>query len=63
MGGLPTLALPSVRGPNASHRGTKTAVAHKWADRLDSPCRLGGTQCFKAGDKISSCPQVGVVAT
>ena len=43
--------------------GTKSAVAHKWAGPLHNPCRLGGPQRFKAGDKISSGPQVGTLAT
>ena len=42
--------------PNASKRGTKSEVAHKWANWLHKPCRLGGPQRFKAGDKIRSGP-------
>ena len=49
--------------PNTSERGTKSAIAHKWAGWLHNPCRLGGPQRFKGGDKISSGPQVGEVAT
>ena len=30
---------------------------------LHHPCRLGGPQCFIAGDKIKSVPQVGGLAT
>ena len=34
---------PAVWGvPNASERGTKSEVAHKWTDWLHHPCRLGG---------------------
>ena len=51
------------RVPNASERGTKLAVAHKWAWSLHNPCHLGGCQCFRAGKKISSGPQVGMGAT
>ena len=30
---------------------------------LPWPCRLGGTQCFRAGDKIRNVPQIGPLAT
>ena len=41
---------PAVRGvPNASQRGTKSKVAHKWARWLHHTCRLGGAQRFTAG--------------
>ena len=43
--------------------GRESEVAHKWAGWLHNPCRLGGPQRFKAGDKISSGPQMGRVAT
>ena len=49
------------RVPNASERGTKSEVAHKWARWLHNPCLLGCPQRFKAGEKISSGPQVGRV--
>ena len=49
--------------PNASAQGTESRVAHKWAQWLHNPCRLGGPQRCRAGDKISSGPQVGLVAT
>ena len=78
--------------PNASEQGGKSAVAHKWANWLHNPYRLGGSptlqsggqnhkwptsgrigyithtvcggpQRFRAGDKISSSPQVGGLAT
>ena len=49
--------------PNASERGTKLAMAHKWAKWLHNPRRHGGPQRFRVGDKISSGPQVGRVAT
>ena len=49
--------------PNASERGTKSQVAHKWAQWQDNPCRLGDTQRFRVGDKISTRPQVGRLAT
>ena len=44
-------------------RGTISEVAHKWADWLCHPCRLEGAQLFSAGDKMSSGPQVGGLAT
>ena len=49
--------------PYASQRGTKSVVAHKWADWLNNPCRLGGPQRFTSGDKISIGPQMGRLAT
>ena len=42
------------------HRGgTKSEVAHKWGDWLDHPCRPGGPQCLRAGNKIRSGSQMG----
>ena len=38
-------------------------MAHKWAQWLHNPCRLGDPLCFMAGDKIRSGPQVGLVAS
>ena len=37
--------------PNASKRGTKPAVAHKWAWWLHNPCLVGGAQRFKAWEQ------------
>ena len=55
---------PAVWGvPNALERGTKSEVAHKWADWLHHPCRMGGPQRFRAGNKIRRGPQVGGLAT
>ena len=55
---------PTVWGvPNTLGPGTKSEVAHMWADWLDHPYHLGGPQCFKAGDKIRIGPHVGLVAT
>ena len=43
---------PAVYGVrNASERGTKSAVTHKWVDWLHSPCRVEGSRRFRAGDK------------
>ena len=35
--------------PNALEWGTKSAVAHNWADGLHNPCCLGDPQRFKGG--------------
>ena len=44
---------PAVSGiPNASERGAKSEVAHKWAKWLPHPCRIGDPQRFRAGGKI-----------
>ena len=58
VGRLATSPLPC-GVPNASKRGTKSEVAHKWAWWLHHPCLLGGPQRFSTGDKIRSGPQVG----
>ena len=55
---------PAVSGiPTASERGAKSEVAHKWANWLPHPCRIGDPHRFKAGGKIRSGPQVGKLAT
>ena len=55
---------PAVSGiPAASKRGAKSEVAHKWANRLPHPCRIGDPRRFRAGGKIRSGPQVGKLAT
>ena len=46
--------------PNASGWGQNKNWPNKWADWLHNPCCRGGPQHFRAGDKISSGPQVGV---
>ena len=53
-GGYIILAI--YRFPNASVRGTKHVVAHKWAWWLHNTRRMGGNQHFKGGDKIRSGP-------
>ena len=60
-GGYITPAAWGVR--NTSQWGTESEVDHKWAKWLHNPCRLGSTQHFKAGDKISGGQQVGTLAT
>ena len=55
---------PAVSGsPTASERGAKSEVAHKWANWLPQPCRIGEPHRFRAGGKIRSGPQVGKLAT
>ena len=55
---------PTVSGsPAASERGAKSEVAHKWANWLPHPCRIGEPHRCRAGVKIRSGPQVGKVAT
>ena len=49
--------------PYVSKQGRKSAMARKCADWLHDPFRLGGAQCFKAGDKITTGPRVGRLAT
>ena len=44
--------------PNSLERGTKSEVAHKWADWLHNPCELGGPKHFSEGNKIRSGLQV-----
>ena len=55
---------PTVSGsPTAAERGAKSEVAHKWANWLPHPYRIGEPHRFRAGGKIRSGPQVGKVAT
>ena len=55
---------PAVSGsPTAAERGAKSEVAHKWANWLPHPCRIGEPHRFRAGGKIRSGPQVGEMAT
>ena len=55
---------PAVSGiPAAIERGTKSEVAHKWANWLPHLCRIGDPRRFRAGGKIRSGPQVGKLAT
>ena len=49
--------------PDASERGAKSEVAHKWANWLPHPCRIGEPHRLRAGGKIRSGPQVGKLAT
>ena len=55
---------PAVSGiPASSELGAKSEVAHKWAEWLPHPCRIGDPHRFRAGGKIRSGPQVGKMAT
>ena len=55
---------PAVSGsPTAAERGAVSEVAHKWANWLPHPCRIGEPHRFKAGGSIRSGPQVGKLAT
>ena len=55
---------PAVSGiPAAAERGAKSEVAHKWANWLPHPCRIGDSRRFRAGGKIRSGPKVGKSAT
>ena len=63
VGELATPPLPYRGSPPLQSGGIKSEVAHKWATWLPLPCRLGGPQCFIAGDKIGSGPHVSTVAT
>ena len=62
--GLNGYLTPAVSGiPIAAERGAKSEVAHKWANWLPHPCRIGDRHRFRAGGKIRSGPQVGKLAT
>ena len=55
---------PAISGiPTAAERGAKSEVAHKWANWLPHPCRIGDHHRCRAGGKVRSGPQVGEMAT
>ena len=54
---LPTSSLNNL-GP-----GGNSTTAHKWANSLHDACGAGCSQHLKVGDKISSGPQLGKMAT
>ena len=58
--GYITLAVWGV--PNTLERGTRSNVPRKRANGLHHPCRMGGPQHFRAGNKITSAPHVGGLA-
>ena len=47
----------------ACGRGTKSQLAHKWADWLITLCQPRGLERFRSWDKMRSGPQVGGLAT
>ena len=49
--------------PDASQPEGKSIVTQKWADWRHYAYQPQGPQCLRAGDKISSGPQVGILAT
>ena len=62
--GQTSYLTPAVSGsPTAAERGAKSELAHKWANWLPHPCRIGEPHRFKAGGKIRMGPQVGKLAT
>ena len=63
MGKVATSPLPYRGAPPLQKRGAKSEVAHKWANWLPHPCRIGEPHRCRAGVKIRSGPQVGKVAT
>ena len=63
-GELATLPSPNGGGGgNTSKRGTRSQVLHMSAEWLHHPWRMGGSQHFKAVNKITSAPHVGGLAT
>ena len=63
VGKLATSPLPYRGAPPPPERGAKSEVAHKWANWLPHPCRIGEPHRFRAGGKIRSGPLMGKVAT
>ena len=57
------LTVAVSRIPNASERGAKSELAHKWANWLPHHCRIGDPHRCRAGGKIRSGPKVGKLAT
>ena len=61
VGRVATYPLPHGGGggvPNASKRGQNQRSPNIWAGCLHNPCRLGGSQHFRTGDKIRGGQQV-----
>ena len=59
VGKLATSPLPPRGIPNASERGAKSEVAHKWARWLHHPCRLGGLPLLQSGGQNQKWPTSG----
>ena len=55
------LAGPQPTLVPTTYKELQKTCLKKWADWLHNPYRLGGPQRFRAGDKISSGPQVGAL--
>ena len=51
MGELATSALPYRGSSPLQSGGIKSEVAHKWANWLPHPCRIGDPNRFRAGGK------------
>ena len=49
--------------PDATQQETRSDLARKLAGRLRNPCHFGAPQSVTLGDKMTSGPQVGRVAT
>ena len=62
LGGYITHAIQRV--PNASERGTKSAVAHKWALWLNDPCCLGSPalQSVRQNQQWPTSGQIGYIS-
>ena len=45
--------------PTASERGAKSEVAHKWANWLPHPCRIGDPPRFRSGGQSQKWPTTG----
>ena len=60
---IATYFLPSIVSPMLLSRVPKSVVAHEWAWCRRNSCRLGAPQTVSKGDRITSCAQVGLVAT
>ena len=63
VGKVATSPMPCRGSPPLQSGGIKSEVAHKWANWLPHPCRIGDPHRFRAGGKIRSGPQVGKFAT
>ena len=54
------IATSPLRSRGSPNKGTKSKVAHKWAELLHHPCVSGVP---KQGDKVKGAPHVGRIAT
>ena len=51
--------MPSGAVPNASKRGAKSQVAHKWGQWLHNPCRLWGSPMLHSWGQKQKWPTGG----